>query len=226
MSTFFFSRTERRGEKTKGERGDQGEEREKVDIPFSYNDRNVTPYIQPSTCVRRRYLYTRISQALLQRTSKHCARGRRHILLSQRLRPGCRAGVEVLRRHRRARFLRRSDVLPPCTQAGFTVALIAVLSTHGFWFRLLLVLLLLLSVSRRKKEGRGGRKRKRARKRGWQFRGSGSGVLVIWWWLRWDRRGWDWNRWFGLGTQSDDARRRTAAGDLTPALSSLGGADS
>ena len=99
----------------------------RLDAPLGHNNRNVTPHIQLSCCVRRRYMHTCIPQAVLQRTSKHCA-GR------------------WLRRMR-AGLLRGRDVFPPRAQAGFAVA-VTVLSSHTF-----LLLLLLLSMYKWEKNG-------------------------------------------------------------------------
>ena len=149
---FLLERKSRRGGQRK-----RGNQREGVDAPLGYDNRNVTPNIQPSACVRRRNLHTRIPQALLQRTSKHRSRRWGHVLLGQRLNLRDRAGVMV--RRRRAGLLRRSDMLPPRAKAGFAVALIAVFSSHTF------SLLLLRLVWKREKDGRRCRKRKREGRR-------------------------------------------------------------
>ena len=66
----------------------------------------------------------------------------------------------------RAGLLRRRDMLPPCAQARFAVAVITVLSSHKF---LLLLLLLMVSVYGWEKNG----------SRCGERNGSGNGGMLL-----------------------------------------------
>lgn len=112
--------TEVQGEKERG--GRECEDEDEDDAPLGHDNRNIPPYIQLSSRICSRYLHVRELQSLLQRTTEHRSRRWRHVFLHEsHLSLSLSLSVPV--GQGRARFLRRSDMLPPRAQPWFSAAI-------------------------------------------------------------------------------------------------------